>query len=125
MRSPKRPVTAVEPADSPVGSAARSRHLSVAPDPDEPRGSRRTRILDQLTSHIGVARELGVEPLTVAERAAAMLDGACEGWRTSRQCTTDDGIAMGEPHAACLRAQYHHDVLLLEHGLLRHERTGR
>ncbi len=82
------------------------------------------RLFEQLTRHILLARGLGLEPLTIDERAAAMLERACAGWRFNRNCCDDEGLALAAPHPMCLRAQYHHDVLLLEHGLLNHEGTS-
>jgi hypothetical protein len=69
--------------------------------------------------HLSLARRLGVTPLTVAERATSLLEGACSGWRNDGQCTTGRTTPLEQPHARCVRAQYHHDLLLLEHGLLR------
>ena len=81
-------------------------------------------LLDDIKRHITVARRLGIEPLTVVERASAMLDAACSGWRNGRRCRTEAGLLLDHPHSTCLRAQYHHDVLLLEHGLLTNEKDG-
>jgi hypothetical protein len=61
---------------------------------------------------------LGVAPLTVVERAHAMLDTACDGWRSDGTCIGNDAEPRDEPHDTCVLAQYHHDLLLLEHGLL-------
>ena len=121
MTTHRRHTTTVEPTDTTVGSAvAPSRHLVAVPDltADDSFGPDGRMLLDQLTRHIHVAHELGVEPLTVVERAVAMLDGACDGWRSERRCTDRSGEPLDAPHPRCLRAQYHHDVLLLEHGLL-------
>lgn len=101
------------------------RRLSVVRLADEPTlTAKAQQILALLTGHILVAEGLGLEPLTVDERATAMLDLACDGWRSGRRCH-DDGEALETPHPHCVRAQYHHDVLLLEHGLLNHERELR
>ncbi len=106
-------------------------HLVVSDDhdssaiPDDPAyDSTRRAIRDQLARHVGVARRLGIAPLTVDERATAMLDAACEGWRTNGQCIDEDGVVLDTPHPTCRRAQYLHDVFLLEHGILSYERTG-
>jgi len=81
------------------------------------------RILERLNEHFLLAKGLGLEPLTIDERATAMLDAACDGWRFDRRCR-DGGVVLDASHPLCLRAQYHHDVLLLEHGLLNHERLS-
>jgi hypothetical protein len=43
---------------------------------------------------------------------------ACDGWQCTRRCVDDHGTRLLHPHPACLRAQYLHDLILLEHGLL-------
>ncbi len=121
MRSPRHPEHAVESAGEPADSTAATSHLRLVHDADAPNDG--SEVFARVSKHIGVAQELGVEPLTVAERASAMLEGACDGWRRNRQCTDRHGSPLLEPHPRCLRAQYHHDVLLLEHGLLIDGRT--
>lgn len=109
-----------EPALRPAGSSVARRALSRVPPstgavdtPDVDDG-----VYRRLSEHLRVARELGIEPLTVAERAASLLAGACPGWRRARRCSDAAGRPTPEPHPGCLQAQYQHDVLLLEHGLL-------
>ncbi len=121
MNAPRHPEHAVEPAGTPTGSAAGPSHLRLVHDADAADDG--SRVFARVSGHIGVAEELGVEPLTVTERARSMLDAACEGWRTDRRCVDQLGVPLHDPHPRCLRAQYHHDVLLLEHGLLIGERT--
>ncbi len=108
-------------ADSPITE----RPLRVVPSDAGAgvQGGGAQQILERVTSHIRLAKGLGVSPLTIDERATAMLDGACDGWRFDRRCR-DGGMVLDVPHPLCLRAQYHHDVLLLEHGLLNHERLN-
>ena len=111
-------------ARPPSGPPA-ERHLSVVrPAGEPPLSVKAQQILALLAGHILVAEGLGLEPLTVDERAAAMLDVACGGWRSDRRCR-HDGELLDTSHSNCVRAQYHHDVLLLEHGLLDHERDLR
>jgi hypothetical protein len=73
----------------------------------------------KLRGHLDVAVRLGLDPLTVTERAASLLAVACSGWRHDGRCTAADNTVLAQPHVHCTRAQYHHDVLLLEHGLLK------
>ncbi len=110
---------------APTPTSVGPRPLQVVPtDPEGgPLNGGAQQVLDRLTSHIRLARGLGLEPLTIDERAAAMLDIACHGWRFDRRCR-DGGVVLEVPHPLCVRAQYHHDVLLLEHGLLNNERAS-
>ena len=101
MRSPSRRNAALGPAVSPAGS----------------RAATRARILEQITRNIDVADRLGLVPLTIDERAAAMLAASCAGWQLDRRCVDDEGRSRQTPHPACLRAQYNHDLFLVEHGL--------
>lgn len=53
-----------------------------------------------------------------AATAAAALTDACHGWQRNRRCTDRAGVRILHPHPYCLDAQYRHDLILLEHGLL-------
>ncbi len=125
MKTPRtHHATAFGSAEPRAGSKAARRLRAVPPDGDvDVLTIGAQALLDRLTDHIMVAADLGVEPLTVDERATAMLEVACDGWRLDRRCR-EDGVILDSPHRLCLRAQYHHDVLLLEHGLLHLERLS-
>lgn len=102
-------------------SVPRRDHLRVVDSPNEHAGSsepQRDETFRRVQQHLQLASRLGVGPLTVAERARSMLAGSCAGWRRNGQCVTHDARPCAQPHEACLLAQYHHDLLLLEHGLL-------
>lgn len=126
MRPQHHDTAELGPADSGPGAVAPTsiadRQLRVVPadPPSGASGLGPDQILERVNRHIRVASVLGLDPLTIDERAAAMLDAACEGWRFDRRCR-DDGVMLDTPHPVCLRAQYHHDVLLLEHGVQHHE----
>ena len=125
MSSNPRTTATREPAGRPRDPVAEPTLFLIASEPPADSwslGSRR--LFEQLTRHILLARGLGLEPLTIDERAAAMLESACAGWRFDRNCCDAEGLVLDAPHPMCLRAQYHHDVLLLEHGLLNHEGTS-
>ncbi len=119
--TPRRPRSNADgPAHTRAGpSASRRDHLRVvgsAPDYEpEPKRDETFRLVQQ---HLQLANRLGVGPLTVTERARSLLASSCIGWRRNGQCVTQDLSPCAEPHEACLLAQYHHDLLLLEHGLL-------
>jgi len=68
--------------------------------------------------HAAIAQRLGVRPLTVQQRAAAMLAKACNGWRRNGVCESSGGPSAPTAHRACVWAQYHHDVVLLDHAQL-------
>lgn len=100
-------------------SAPRRDHLRVVSstpgyEPD-PQRDETFRLVQQ---HLQLANRLGIGPLTVTERARSLLASSCVGWRRNGQCVAPDMSPCPEPHEACLLAQYHHDLLLLEHGLL-------
>jgi len=79
-------------------------------------------VLFEIRSRIALAERLGVQPLTVAERAEALLAKACNGWRRRKVCQDRSGAKLMHPHPACIWAQYHHDALLLDHGILQTDR---
>jgi hypothetical protein len=54
----------------------------------------------------------------------ALVD-ACPGWRERRRCIGADGQRLFHPHPPCLQAQYRHDLILIEHGLLVSSSGGR
>lgn len=97
-------------------SAARRDHLRLVDDTERASSTdtARDETFQLVQQHLQLASRLGVGPLTVAERARSMLEPSCPSWRRAHRCDTHDG----QPHEACLLAQYHHDLLLLEHGLL-------
>jgi hypothetical protein len=124
MMRPRRHEPATESARGAGGRIA-DRHLRVVDlvtGDDVPNVGGR-RLFERISSHILLAEDLGLDPLTIDERASAMLDNSCGGWRFDRRCRAD-GLVLDAPHPLCLRAQYHHDVLLLEHGLLDYERSS-
>ena len=43
---------------------------------------------------------------------------ACTGWLQHGRCVDRAGRRLADPHDTCLRAQYRHDVVVLEHGPL-------
>ena len=75
-------------------------------------------VLLEVRSRIALAQRLGVQPLTVTERAEALLAKACNGWRRNHVCQDRSRGELLRPHPACIWAQYQHDSLLLDHGLL-------
>lgn len=85
--------------------------VSARPAPDD-------RAFGLVQRHLSLANRLGVAPLTVAERAESLLRAACEGWRSNGYCMSPTSIPLDQPHPECVLAQYHHDLLLLEHDLL-------
>ncbi|MGI9644113.1 MAG: hypothetical protein ACR2O6_02240 [Ilumatobacteraceae bacterium] len=133
MTTSRRTIAAAEAGELAAGlSEGPVLQLVVADDPDSSAAvgpvdpafdSTRRAIREQLDRHVGVARRLGIAPLTIDERASAMLDAACEGWRTNGRCIGEGGIELDTPHPTCRRAQYLHDVFLLEHGIITYERT--
>lgn len=123
MMSPHNPPDAVD------GSAARAADPSPSPSPShlqlvssQPGTLERTPATDRayrlLQRHLRLADRLGVVPQTVTERAESLLDAACEGWLVNGYCTSPTSAVLDHPHPACVQAQYHHDLLLLEHDLL-------
>lgn len=72
----------------------------------------------RLKRQLLIASQLGIDPLTVAERAQSLLTATCAGWRHDRRCTSSTSTVLRRPHDTCVLAQYHHDLLLLDHGLL-------
>ena len=103
MTTSRRTIAAAEAGELAAGlSEGPVLHLVVADDQDSSAATAapvdpayeatRRAIREQLDRHVGVARRLGIAPLTIDERARAMLDAACEGWRTDGRCIGDDGV---------------------------------
>lgn len=90
----------------PVGR--RRTPTTIGTSPNEP-------ISEYDKQHAAIAQRLGVTPLTVQQRADAMLAKACNGWRRNGVCESGNWRPTPTTHRACAWAQYHHDVLLLDH----------